>query len=82
MILHFAVVLAGWSVGGIRSVPKGDNAQIGQEINQVRGQLAGNLAEPEPRMLRVGDGAQPGLLEGRILMPDRPVTAAVAHRPG
>lgn len=53
-----ALVLAGWSVGDIRSVLKGDNAQIGQEINQVRGQLADDQAEPEPRMLRVGDGGK------------------------
>jgi len=41
-----ALVAAGWSVGQIRALLKGDNGAIGLEVEAVRG--------PEPRMIRVG----------------------------
>lgn len=46
-----AFVLAGWSVGEIRSVLKGDNGAIGAEVEQARQEL--NAPEPPPRTLLV-----------------------------
>lgn len=57
-----ALVAAGWGVGEIRSVLRGDNGKIGEEIAAARARLGGGVPSPEPaRTPLAGRPIPPGI---------------------